>query len=66
MPILSENDPFIMWLLKNLGLPKNTVNFSLDAGVGKIVKITCEYYPDPGAETITKSWNIEKTELIEE
>jgi hypothetical protein len=35
-------------LIKALGLPRNTLAFTLRAKVGDIVTVECEYYPDDG------------------
>jgi hypothetical protein len=35
-----------MALIEMLGLPKNTISFTLKAGVGRITTVECEYRPD--------------------
>ena len=36
-------------LLESLGLPKNTISFTLRARVGKVVTVECEYAPEGDA-----------------
>jgi len=43
---VSSNDTFVDQLVKVLGLPKQTIRFSLNVAVNEAVIVTCEYYPE--------------------
>ncbi|MGT2453769.1 hypothetical protein ACU4GI_10910 [Cupriavidus basilensis] len=45
MPMMPPN-PFVLALMKALGLPKGTKAFELRCAVDEVVTVKCEYYPD--------------------
>lgn len=51
-------------LLEILGLPKNTVAFTLRCAVNEIATVTCEYYPEftgqEGFDTVFGEYRLEK------
>ena len=62
----AEKSLFIRHMIEVLGLPKNTVAFTLQASVGDMVTIKCSYYPDVDeGHLVSKRFKLTKEEVLE-
>lgn len=62
----AEKSLFIRHMIEVLGLPKNTVAFTLQASVGDMVTIKCLYYPDVDEEhLVSKRFKLIKEEVVD-
>lgn len=66
MEVFAEKSLFIRHMIEVLGLPKNTVAFTLQASVGDIVTIKCSYYPDVDeVHLVSKRFKLIKEEVVD-
>lgn len=47
MSVITHLDPLVTELVRVLGLPKQTIMFTIRATVDRPVEVDCTYYPTP-------------------
>lgn len=60
MPITREH-PLILQLIKAFGIPKDCTKFTINASLGDVVTVDCQFYPkDNGGIKQLKKYRLEE------